>query len=75
VAVSEDHGTPRADTVDVLEIVGIEDAATLPDLDEKRRAADTAERADGRVHTTRNHFLSTLKERLRLLSHAHRIMC
>ena len=69
VPVPEDHRPPGADTVDVLEIVDVEDARTLRGLDEQRRAAHAAKRPHRRVHAAGDDFLCTLKEGFGMLGH------
>src|SRR5438132_14118413 len=69
MAVTEDHGAPGADAVDVLEVVGVENPRALPLLDEGRRSADGAKRAHGRVHAAGDDGLGALEEGVRLLGH------
>ncbi len=68
----ENERTPRADVIDVLVAIGIEDVRTLPAHDEGRIAAHGTKSANRRIHATGNHLLGALLQLagyLRLAGH------
>ena len=58
--VTEDHGAPGAEVVDVAIAVGIGKPGALCAREERRRSAHSAEGAHGRVHTAGEKALCTL---------------
>ena len=66
VGVAEHQRPPRADQVDVLAAVGVDDVRAVPADHEPRRAADGAERAHRRVDPAGRDGLGALHQRSRL---------
>ena len=63
VRVAEDHRPPRADQVDVVAAVGVDQVRARAADHEPRGAADSAERAHRRVHPAGSHPLRALEQR------------
>src|SRR5215472_1458595 len=65
MAVPEQQRSPRSDVVDVLVPIDVPNVRPLAARDEGRRAANAAERPDGRVDAARNDLLGAPEERFR----------
>src|SRR5882757_6196449 len=62
MSVTQDHGSPGADVIDVAPIVRGEHVRALGFLEENRLAADAAKSANGRVDAARNVLAGFLKQ-------------